>query len=162
MRNRNLSQKHSFHAEDKVEPKLKNLFEKFTFSDDADPFASEKFPKTTNGNGDNNNNFDPFGAPITSSQKKDTTSTSTFGFEGDFANFEDFNDTPLTTNGNNTGIVDAWGSLDKKNNNVSNSTGKIQKFKAADISKVSKFSGDYSDNFDNDLKQVLQRSVTEK
>lgn len=139
-------------TEEKFEVKAQNDFDKFSFEDAGDPFANEKLNKKTNGN-DGNNNFDPFGAPTTANNQKETTSG--FGFEADFANFESFN-TSKTSNGG-----DAWGAgggLDKTNNNVS---GKVKKLKEQDISKIRKFSADYSDKFE-DIDQVLKRSVVEQ
>lgn len=133
---------------------MTNDFDKFAFDDNVDPFASEKFTSKTNGN-DGNNNFDPFGVPTMETGKKNDSKINDFGFEGDFANFDSFNDGD-TTNGNGK-TVDAWGgSLDKVNNNLS----KGKKYKEQEINKVNK--SDYSDNFDQDLEQVLKRSVMEQ
>lgn len=148
-------------VEQKMEPKADNTFDKFSFDDAADPFADDQNVKKTNGN-DGNNNFDPFAAPVlTNITKKETSigfgkeTSSGFGFDADFANFDSFNDTP--TNGNGK-PADAWGgSLDKTNNNV----GKVKKFNVQEISRIGKFSGDYSDN-DRDLQEILKRSVMEQ
>lgn len=166
---------------------MENLFDKFSFVD-AGPFASDKFTKATNGNdgdkfsfvdagpfaydkftkdtngNDGNNNFDPFGAPI-NGNKKETSSTG-FGFEADFANFDAFNSTGTrrfsggAKNGSLEGF-DAWStSIDKTNNNVS--SGKTKKNKQQpEVSKINKFSADYSDKVE-DLEQVLQRSLVEQ
>lgn len=149
-------------TEEKFEVKAENLFDKFSFND-ADPFTADEFVKKSNGN-DGNNNFDPFGAPLTNNSKNSKKETTEFGFDADFANFDAFNDAG-TTNGNGT-KVDAWGgSLDKKNNNnlsLSSTKGRVKKYKEADVSKINKFSADYSDNFDNDLEQALKRSVMDQ
>jgi hypothetical protein len=91
--------------------------------------------------------------PTTFETKKETTG---FGFDGNFANFDAFND-PAPTNGTKT---DAWGSSsrDKSNNNV----GRVKKYNEKGEPKNGKFSADYSDNFDDDLAQVLKRSVIEQ
>lgn len=127
-----------------------NLFDKVSFDD---PFSSETPKKSTNGN-DGNNNFDPFGTPVASAKK--VTETKAFDFDDNFANFDSYNNNG-STNGNGK-TFDAWGeSLDTKNNNTS--TGKVKKQKDAAFSKISK--ADYSDNFDNDIEEVLKRSVKE-
>lgn len=112
-----------------------------------------------NGNDGNNNQFDPFGAPMSSNNSKKKEMTGDFGFDADFANFDAFNNngTGNGTNGSFTKL-DAWGgSLDKKNNNA------VKKHnKKVEVAKVSKFNTDYSDNFDQDLEQVLKRSMMEQ
>lgn len=123
--------------------------DKFAF--DEDPFSSGNFSTKTNGN-DGNNNFDPFGAPVAATDKE----ASTAFFEADFSNA--FNDSGLstTTNGNSV-----WGnSLDKKNNN--SSSAKVQKFNKSEVAKINKFSGDYSDNYEEDLQKALKRSVMDQ
>jgi len=56
--------------------------------------------------------------------------------------------------------MNAWGgSLDKRNNNNGS---KVIKYKEQEINKISKFSGDYSENFDKDLEEALKRSMMEK
>lgn len=140
----------------KVNSKVENLFEKVTFSN-TDLFADDVFSNKANGNdGNNNNNYDPFGAPTTTKPGKSFNSPDDFGFEADFANFDSFNDSKPNGTGK---TADAWGtSLDKSNNNVGN--GKISKRKQEEINKeVPKFKTDYSENFDKDLEQVLKRSL---
>lgn len=138
----------------------KNLFNKFSF--DADMFSNDNDTFTTakkNGSDGNNNDFDPFGAPVTGN--KNDNNNIGFGFDTDFANFEAFNigDTH-TTNGNSKN-TSAWGgSLDEKNNNVKNK--KVKKYQEQEVNKIGKFTGDYSDNFDKDLQDVLKRSVMEQ
>lgn len=141
---------------------VENLFEKFSFEEnDTDPFNDDKFSVKTNGNdGNNNNKFDPFGLPPTAGRTNKTTDD--FGFEADFANFDSFNDTGKP-NGDGKKTVDAWNAnLDKTNNNFSNGKAKVKKYKPEEISKVEKFSSDYSDNFVNDLEQTLKRSLFEQ
>lgn len=148
----------SFSFNHKIFPEIAEKFEntsgafdKFAFEDNADPFISEKLTSHTNGNDGNNNKFDPFGAPLTT-DKKNETKIKDFGFEGDFANFDSFDDN-ATTNGNSK-TIDAWGGrLDKVNNNA----GKQKKFKEQEVN-----NSDYSKNFDEDLEQVLKRSVMEQ
>lgn len=157
----------SLKTETKFEQKEENLFRKFSFENAVDPFASGSFSTTSNGNNDGNNNYniDPFGSPI-NGNKKDTSNG--FGFEADFANFDAFDSTGgatkasygSTKNGS-FGAFDAWSpSMDKTNNNVG--TGKLKKGKQPEVSKINKFSADYSDNFDKDLEQVLKRSVMDQ
>lgn len=129
-----------------------NIFDKFSF--DADPFTSDKFPKTKTIGSDGNNNFDPFGAPITGNKKE---TTSGFGFDTDFdafANFDAFNDND-TTNGSSEALSAWTGNLDKKNNNAR----KAKKYNEQEINNITKFS---SDNFDKDLEEALKRSMTEQ
>lgn len=148
-----------FVTEMNAEPKAaENFFDKFSFDEAGDPFASEKFATVTNGNdGNNNSDFDPFGAPVAVTNKDATTG---FGFEADFTKFDPFNDTGVSTKTNGSSI-DAWGStLDKKNNN--NSFGKIQKFSKQEVTKNNKFSADYSDNYEQDMQQALKRSVMDQ
>lgn len=70
------------------------------------------------------------------------------------------------TNGTNGGSkADAWGtsSLDKTNNNSNEiSFGKVKKYSEKDVKKSNKFTADYSDNFEDDLAQVLKRSVVDQ
>lgn len=141
-----------------AEPKAaENFFDKFSFDDAADPFANANFPTATNGNDGNNNNFDPFGAPAAVTNKD---ATAGFGFEADFTKFDPFNETGATTKTNGSSI-DAWGSsMDKRNNN--NASGKVQKFSKQEVSKINKFSADYSDNFEQDIQQALKRSVMDQ
>lgn len=139
-------------TEPKFETKIADNFDKF-FDDTSDPFGNEKVPKKTNGN-DGNNNFDPFGAPVTSSSNKKELTTSGFGFEADFANFDSFETAATNGNGHTWGS----GSLDKRNNNFG---GKGKNAKDKQVTKISKFAADYTDN-DRDLDEVLKRSVMDQ
>jgi hypothetical protein len=144
----------------KTEEKVVDLFSnKFGFDDNADPFANGNFTKTNGNDGNNNGDFDPFGAPPSFDTKKDTSS---FGFDESFANFDGFNDSEATNEGAKEKL-DAWGtsSLDKTNNN-NTSLGKVKKYNDKDVNKLTKFTGDYSDNFEDDLAQVLKRSVVDQ
>lgn len=146
--------------------KLENLFDKFSFGDIDDSFISATSKSKTNGNGndninDSNNNgsFDPFGAPMTTTTSSKKDFGAGFGFDTDFANFDAFNDTDKTNC--NEKVADAWGSsLDKANNNVGKR--KAKKPNQEEVSKSSKFTSDYSDNFEKDLEQVLKRSVVDQ
>lgn len=51
--------------------------------------------------------------------------------------------------------------MDETNNNNNVSTGKMKKNKQPEVSKINKFSADYSDKVE-DLEQVLQRSLVEQ
>lgn len=149
-----------------TEEKLENLFDKFSFGDSDDTFISATSKSKTNGNNNDNNNdsnnngsFDPFGVPTTTTTSSKKDFGAGFGFDADFANFDAFNDTDKT-NGNGK-VADAWGSsLDKVNNNVGK--GKAKKSNQEDANKTSKFTSDYSDNFEKDLEQVLKRSVVDQ
>lgn len=130
---------------------------KFGFGDTADPFSSGNFTKM-NGDSNNNEKFDPFGVSTDFEAKKDSSG---FGFDGNFANFDEFNDSaPANGNKNGSDKFDAWGatSLDITNNNDI-SFGRIKKSNEKDSTKFNKFS---SDNFEDDLAQALKRSVVEQ
>jgi hypothetical protein len=90
-------------------------------------------------NNNNNNKFDPFGAPTKAQE------TASFGFDANFANFDAFNDAKPA---------------DFENNNKKNS---LEKPKSKEIpsQKLSKFASDYSDK-EIDLEAVLRRSVLEQ
>lgn len=165
---------------------MTSSFDKFTFNDD-DPFNNvQPLPpkkNITNGNSTKNNNeFDAFGLSKTTTQDpfglsndsfgfnnnftKPVKETAAFGFEADFANFDAFNgnsSSNMTTTSKN-GTFDAWGdSQDKSNNNFSSATtGKIKNPKDAEIKKIRKFSADYSENFDQDINEVLKRSMVDQ
>lgn len=126
-----------------------------------EPFGSSDFSNNNvkNGNGDA---FDPFGLAVTDTKKNKNSTAPGFGFEGDFANFDAFNN-----NGN-----DAWGSTTKvkKSNDdgfaswgkKENSMGRIKKSKEPEVKKIDKFSSDYSDNYESDLNEILKRSMIDQ
>lgn len=146
-------------TETATEVKFEAFFEKDTF-DDTDMFSKQGFDAFNNNSNDNhkksNNNlsdkFDAFGLSVNETRtSKTATPTNGFGFEANFANFDTFNN-----NTTEKGFNDAWGETTKSTikTKKGNGDGKVQK--------VSKFTSDYSDNFEKDLEQVLKRSVMEQ
>ncbi|KAG5681401.1 hypothetical protein PVAND_010840 [Polypedilum vanderplanki] len=134
-------------------------FEAF-FEKDAD-FFSSKDAVNNNNKLKTSEKFDPFGLSENDLKNSTKTTNQSFGFEADFANFDAFNNNSTmsvsTTNGN--GFGDAWGGESKS----SIKSGKIKKYnKDIEPSKVTKFSQDYSDNYEKDLEQVLKRSMIDQ
>lgn len=132
-----------------------------------DAFGKNDFNTTTNNNNNNvsNNNgndFDPFGLSVTDLKK--TKTSGGFGFDGDFANFDAFNNNNgsgnafESSNGNDT-----WGTS-KSTTSISSSNSKIKKYKDSDakVNKITKFNADYSDNYEKDLNDVLKRSMVDQ
>lgn len=103
-----------------------------------------------------NDKFDPFGLSVSEARtSKSSTPTNSFGFEANFANFDAFNNNN-TTLSDNSFNDDAWG--------VAKPTIKTKKIKDSDVkaNKLTKFSSDYSDNYEKDLEQVLKRSMIDQ
>lgn len=122
--------------------------------------------------------------------KKNNSSSTGFDFEGDFANFDSFNNNSkfdafnVTNNGNGD---DVWGSTTamstasktsrvkkyteadvlgwaKKESTMSLTSGKVKKYNESDVkqNKINKFSEDYSDNYEKDLNEILKRSMADQ
>lgn len=91
--------------------------------------------------------FDPFGLSVTDFKKSKNLSSDDFGFEGDFANFDAFN------NGN-----EAWGES-TKNSSTKSILSKDKEIKA---SKITKYSSDYSADYETDLSEILKRSMIDQ
>lgn len=100
----------------------------------------------------NNDNFDPFGSSVTDLKKSKNLSSDDFGFDGDFANFDAFNNNDEETPSKSNRSV-AWGESAKNGSN------KIKEDKA---SKISKYNSDYSENYETDLNEILKRSMIDQ
>lgn len=94
-------------------------------------------------------NYDPFGLSVTELNSTHSQNlTSDFGFEGDFANFDAFNNNSNDNSFMNNKQKDAPIYNEKKE-------------KDRKASKISKYSTDYSENYDKDLNEILKRSIIE-
>lgn len=147
-----------------MEEKFDKFFEKDISFDSTELFAKTDFDSFNNNNNNNNldkvktngNNdkFDPFGLSVTEtkvSNNNNTKNTSNnFDFEADFANFDTFNNNSSKNESN--GFDAAWGET---------KTSK-KKIKDSKVNKITKFSSDYSDNFEQDIEQVLKRSMLDQ
>lgn len=117
-------------------------------------------------------------------KKNKNPAAASFDFEGDFANFDAFNNNSnieafnVTSVGSN-GNGDAWGTSTskgkvKKNNSATDAfawgkkdsnmslTGKVKKYKDVKPDKIDKFNADYSDNYESDLNEILKRSMVDQ
>ena len=101
-----------------------------------------------------NDNFDPFGLSETDLKKSKNLSSGDFGFDGDFANFDAFNNNEIEeeTSSKSSRNV-AWGESAK------NASNKMKEDKA---SKISKYTADYSENYETDLSEILKRSMIDQ
>jgi hypothetical protein len=153
--------------------KFETFFEKDTFGQETDFFGKQDFGKTfgsndgiSKNNNINNNSkssktekFDPFG--LSETAFKGASFDHGYGIETDFANFDSFNnnDIAASTNGNGLKGGNAWGDA-KSTTRI----GKVKKFnkEASNVSKITKFTSDYSENYETDLEQVLKRSMVDQ
>lgn len=134
-----------------------NLFEKHDFGD--------TFDDSLNNNNGQNEKHDPFGLSVNDLNNfKNTTATSNaFGFDADFSKFDSFNNNnnaaSKANNNNNFNFneSDVW-------SETKSSRSKVKKYNDVETktSKISKFTTDYSDNYEKDLEQVLKRSMMDQ
>lgn len=133
------------------------LVDQFEAFFEKHPFGQEKHDViesllTNNETVKNNDNFDPFGLSVTDLKKSKNLSSDDFGFDGDFANFDAFNNNDEETPSKSNRSV-AWGESAKNGSN------KIKEDKA---SKISKYNSDYSENYETDLNEILKRSMIDQ
>lgn len=129
------------------------MFEKHTIEQEHQNIFSENSSKG------HDLNFDPFGLSVTDSKTFKNLSSKDFGeFDGDFSNFD-----ALDSNGNeditvNPKMSEVWGERPNKSINKMNCSKDME----MKVSKISKFSADYSDNYETDLSDILKRSMIDQ